>query len=115
MNLRFTIVVLFLLSLMLLSATTAVHCERTMSLTVCQELVNYARSYEARSTYHNRAARAYMSQIQSFAKQPTNSNTSAVMDDLFAQYDQQRTLERKFLDLYRQASDEANNCMKSAQ
>ncbi len=86
MNLKFAIVVLLTVSFMLLSATAPVYCERTLSLTVCQELVNSARSYEARSTYHNQAAKAYMAQIQSFAKQPTNQNTSAVMDNLFTQY-----------------------------
>jgi hypothetical protein len=115
MNLKFALIVLAILSMLLLSGTGPVHCERTLSLTLCQELVASARNYEARSVYHNRAAKAYMQQIQSLANQPSNPGTVSAMDTLVAQYDQNRVLEQKFLDLYRQVSDEANNCMKSAQ
>ncbi|MGO9568165.1 MAG: hypothetical protein ACLP5H_11540 [Desulfomonilaceae bacterium] len=115
MNLKFALIVLAILSLLLLSATGPVHCQRTLSLTVCQELVNSARGYEARSAYHNRVAKALTVQIQTMAKQPSNAGTVSAMDNLFAQYDENRAMEQKFLDLYRQVSDEANNCMKSVQ
>jgi len=113
MNLKFALNVLAILSLLLLSATGPVHCERTLSLSLCQELVSSARNYEARSAYHNRVAKAYMGQIENMAKQPKNQGTIAAMDSLFAQYDENRVLEHKFMDLYRQISDEANKCMKS--
>jgi hypothetical protein len=115
MNLKFALIVLAVFSLLLFSATGPVHCERTMSLTVCQELVNSARGYEARSAYHNRVAKTLMSQIQTMAKQPNTSATVSAMDTLFSQYDENRVMERKYMDLYRQVSDEANNCMKSLQ
>ncbi len=115
MNLKFALIVLAILSVLLLSAIGPVHCERTLSLTVCQELVNSARNYEARSAYHNRVAKALMTQIQTLAKTSSNSGTVSAMDSLVSQYDQNRVLEQKFLELYRQASDEANNCMKSVQ
>jgi len=113
MNLKFALTVLAILSLLLFSATGPVHCERTLSLTLCQELVNSARGYEARSAYHNRVAKAFMMQIENMAKQPKNQGTVAAIDNFFAQYDENRVLEHKFMDLYRQVSDEANNCMKS--
>ena len=115
MNLKFALVVLAILSLLLLSATGPVHCARTLSLTVCQELVNSARGYEARSAYHNRVAKALMMQIQTMSKQPSNPGTVSAIDNLFSQYDENRVMEQKFMDLYRQVSDEANNCMKSVQ
>ncbi len=115
MNLKFALIVLAIVSSLLFSATGPVHCERTLSLTVCQELVNSARGYEARSAYHNRVAKAFMMQIENMAKQPKNQGTVAAMDSLFSQYNQNRVMEQKFLELYRQVSDEANNCMKSVQ
>jgi hypothetical protein len=115
MNLKFALIVLAIVSALLLSVTAPVHCDRTLSLTLCQELLASARNYEARSAYHNRVAKALMLQIQALAKQASNAGTSSAMDSLFSQYDQNRVLEQKFLDLYRQVSDEANNCMKSAQ
>jgi hypothetical protein len=115
MNLKFALVVLAILSMLLFSATGPVHCERTLSLTVCQELVNSARGYEARSAYHNRVAKALMQQIQTMAKLPSNSGTSSAIDNLFSQYDENRVMEQKFIELYRQVSDEANRCMKSVQ
>jgi len=115
MNLKFALVVLAIVFSLLFSATGPVHCERTLSLTVCQELVNSARGYEARSAYHNRVAKALMMQIQTMAKQPSNPGTVSAIDSLFGQYDENRVMEKKFIELYRQVSDEANNCMKSVQ
>ena len=83
MNLKFALIVLAIVSSLLFSATGPVHCERTLSLTVCQELVNSARGYEARSSYHNRVAKAFMMQIENMAKQPKNQGTVAAMDSLF--------------------------------
>ena len=42
---------------------------------------------------------------------PKNQNTISAMDSLYAQYDQNRLLEIKFKELYRQATDEAQRCM----
>jgi len=90
-------------------------CDRSMYLGVCQELVNTARSYEARSTYHQNIARSIQVQIESMARLPKNQGTIMVMENLFAQYDQNRALEIKFRALFRQSNDDADRCMKSAE
>lgn len=115
MNLKFALIISVIFSSMLFPATGPVHCASTLSLTVCQELVNSARSYEARSAYHNNVAKALMIQIQTMSKQPSNAGTVSAIDNLFTQYDENRVMQQKFMDLYRQVSDEANNCMKSVQ
>ncbi len=98
-----------------LAATSPADCDRSMYLGVCQELVNTARAYEARSTYHNTIARSLQMQIESLAKLPKNQGTIMAMENLFAQYDQNRALENKFRALFRKANDEAERCMKSAE
>jgi hypothetical protein len=86
-----------------------------MYLGLCQEIVNNARSYEARANYHNQIAKSLMAQIENFAKLPKNSATAQAVDNLFASYEENRAMERKFLDLYRKSSLEADKCMQSAQ
>lgn len=113
MNLRSSIIVFTLLSLSVLCATNPGYCERTWYLSVCQELVSSARAYEARAEAHNKIARSFMLQIENMAQLPKNQGTIAAMDNLFAQYDQNRKMEHKFRELYRQATEEAKQCMKS--
>lgn len=94
------------------AATPVTAVERTMYLNVCQELVTQARAYEARATQHNSIAKAFQMQIENLAKMPKTQSTVTTMDSLFSQYDQNRLLEIKFRELYRQTSDEAERCMK---
>ncbi len=91
------------------------NCQPGMVLNVCQELLNNARMYEARASNHNRAAKVIQTQIESMAKLPKNDGTIQAIDNLFAQYDQNRSLESKYRELYKQATEEANRCMKSAE
>ncbi len=116
MNLKSLFIVLTLFSvLLILPAGPAFSEERTMYLSVCQELVNQARNYEARAVAHSRIAKGFMNQIENLAKLPKNQGTIQAMDNLFSQYDQNRELERKFRELYRKSSDEAKQCMKSVE
>lgn len=116
MNLKSTFIVLTLLSVLLISfAGPAFSEERTMYLSVCQELVNQARAYEARAVAHSRIAKGFMNQIENLAKVNKTQGTIQAMENLFSLYDQNRELERKFRELYRKASDEAKQCMKSVE
>jgi|GEM_PF-625816 len=113
MNLKSLVLSLAIVSLLLFAATTPVPAvERTMYLNVCQELVSQARSYEARATQHNNIAKGFQMQIENLAKMPKTQSTVSAMDSFFSQYDQNRLLEIKFRELYRQTSDEAERCMK---
>jgi len=115
MNLKSAFTIVAMLSLLLVGVAGPALSEKTMYLNVCQELVNQARVYEARAVYHNKTARAFMMHIENQAKLPKNQGTIAAMENLFSQYDQNRELENKFRELYRQASEEAKRCMKSAE
>lgn len=113
MSLKPLVMSLAIASLILLGATAPVSAvERTMYLNVCQELVSQARSYEARASQHNNIAKSFQMQIENLAKMPKTQSTVSAMDSLFSQYDQNRLLEIKFRELYRQTSDEAERCMK---
>lgn len=114
MSLKQSLIIATALCALLIAATGPAFAERTMYLNVCQELVNQARSYEARAAAHGRIAKSLMSQIESLAKLPKNQGTMAAMDNLFAQYDENRALESKFRGLYKQATSESEQCMKSA-
>jgi len=92
-----------------------VYCENAMLLNLCQELVSKARGYEARATSHARAAKNFMLHIENTAKLAKNQGTIAAMDNYFARYDQHRSMERKFMDLYRKTASEAKQCMKSVE
>jgi len=87
---------------------------RTNFLSVCQELMNQARTYEARASYHGQVCKALMQQIETVARQPKNDATISAIDQYFAQYDENRSLEHKFRELYKQATEDAKQCMKSA-
>lgn len=112
MNPRSLIISLAICSLLLMLAAGPAYPDRTLYLTVCQELVNQARSYEARAGFHNSVAKSYQMQIENLAKMPKNQGTISQMDTFFAQYDQNRLLELKMRELYRQATEEADRCMK---
>lgn len=113
MNLRSAAIFLIILTCVLNSVP--VFAERTMYLNVCQELVNSARAYEARATFHARTAKNIQAQIETYSRMPKDSNISQMIDTLFAQDHENRVLETKFRDLYRQTSEEAKKCMKSAE
>jgi len=112
MNPKSVIISVTICSLLLILAAGPAYPDRTLYLTVCQELVNQARGYEARAAFHNNVAKAYQMQIENLSKMPKNQGTISQMDTLFSQYDQNRLLELKFRELYRQASEEADRCMK---
>jgi hypothetical protein len=106
---------LLIIALCLLAVSPAIPNDRGSYLNVCQELVSSARTYEARSAHHSRVAKQLQSQIENLSRMPRNDSTGQVIDNLFAQYDENRQLESKFRDLFRQSSDEAKKCMKSAE
>jgi hypothetical protein len=99
--------------LLTLPATNTVYSDSAMALNVCQELVNTARSYQSRATWHTSVAQGLQQQIQTVAKQPQTAGTMQIMDNLFQQYDQNRQLATQMNQLYRQYSDQAQQCMKS--
>ena len=115
MSLRSVFVITALLSLLMVAGIGTAYCQGTAVLNVCQELVNSARSYEARATAHGRIAKALSAQIQTMSRQAKSEGTMAAIENLFQQYDENRALENKFRTLYRQATEESERCMKSAQ
>ncbi len=115
MNSKAPAIILALVALMVISATGPAYGDRTTYLVVCQEIVNRARAYEARANQANQVAKALMAQIENLAKYPKNQSTVSGMDSLFSQYDENRAMEQKFRELYRQAQDEAKQCMQQAQ
>ena len=115
MNAKTPVIILALVALIVISAIGPAYGDRTVYLVVCQELVNRARSYEARANMANQVAKGLMMQIEHLAKFPKNQGTIAGMDALFAQYDENRAMEQKFRELYRQAQDEAKQCMQQVQ
>jgi hypothetical protein len=115
MNLKSAFIVFALTILLLVSVGGPGPCQGQQVVTVCQELVNLAASYDARASYHRQVAKAYTIHIESLAKLPKNTTTIQAMDNFFALYDQNRALEAKFKDLYRQTSEEAKRCMKSVE
>jgi hypothetical protein len=99
----------------LLTPAGPAYCDRTVYLTVCQELVTHARAYEARANFHNQVCKNLMVQIEAFSKLAKNQGTISAIDTLFKQYDENRALETKFRQLFRKSSDEADKCMKTAE
>jgi hypothetical protein len=112
MNLKSVLVIISVVSMLLILNSGSAQCQSASSLNVCQELVSSARSYEARATYHNQIAKSLQIQIENVSKLPKNQGTILTMDQLFAQYDENRALESKFRDLSRKATDDAKGCMK---
>ncbi len=115
MSMKSLVIALVAITTIMIADLNVGYCDRTLYLTVCQELVNQARSYEARANQHGQVAKSYQMQIENLAKSPVNQGTVTAMDSLFAQYDQNRALERKFQQMFRDATAEADRCMKSAQ
>ncbi len=115
MKTKTPVIILSLVGLLLIAAIGPAYGDRTAYLVVCQELVNRARAYEARANQANQIAKGLMSQIENLAKFPKNQSTVSGMDALFAQYDENRAMEQKFRELYRQAQDEAKQCMQQVQ
>ncbi len=105
--------VIALMSILLITGPGQVFSDSGMALNVCQELVNNARAYENRATWHNRVCKNLMQQIENMSKLPKNAGTSQALDSLFQQYDQNREMENKLRLLFRQTSEEAERCMKS--
>ncbi|MFC1835131.1 hypothetical protein ACFL2Q_10385 [Thermodesulfobacteriota bacterium] len=114
MNLKAKIILVALIAAVI-SMSAPAQAQKAMYLGLCQELVNTARSYESRAEYHSRVAQGLKSQIEAWAKLPKNPGTIQGMDNLFSQYDEHRTLEQKFRELYRKATQESDKCMKSVQ
>jgi hypothetical protein len=112
MNLRSVLIIFSVVSMSLILNTESVQCQSGSALNVCQELVSSARSYEARATYHSQIAKSLQMQIENVSKLPKNQSTVLTMDQLFAQYDENRALESKFRDMSRKATDDAKGCMK---
>ncbi len=110
---RSIFVVVAFFSILLITGPGQVFSDSGMALNMCQELVNNARNYESRATWHNRVCKNLMQQIENMSKQPKNSGTSQALETLFQQYDQNREMENKFRQLFRQTSEEAERCMKS--
>jgi hypothetical protein len=99
----------------LVTAHTGIgYCENPMHVNLCQELLNQARSYEGRASQHGQSAKGFMSQIEQQAKLPTSRQSISGMDQLFSQYDQHRSMENKFRELYKRTTEEAERCMKAA-
>ena len=115
MRLKSFIIVSVLVALMATWSATCGYCDRTMFLSMCQELVNTARSYEARAAHHKRVAKNIMSQIESQAQLPKTPASIQNIDNLFAQYDEHRAVESKLRELYRKWAAEADKCMQSVQ
>lgn len=115
MSLKSPLIALTVFSLLIIFAAGPAVASRTVYLGLCQELVNQARAYEARANYHNQIAKSLTVIIETQAKLPKTNGTSQVMDSLFNQYDEHRELERKFRELFRKASSEADQCMKNAE
>jgi hypothetical protein len=86
-----------------------------MFLSLCQELVSSARSYDSRAAHHGNVAKSLMQQIENQAQLPKTEATIANMDRLFTQYDEHRAMQTKFNELYKKATEEAQNCMKSVE
>jgi hypothetical protein len=112
MNLKSVLVILSVVSMLLILTAGSAQCQSVSGLNVCQELVSSARSYEARATYHSQIAKSLQMQIENVSKLPKNQGTALTIDQLFAQYDENRSLESKFRDLSRKATDDAKGCMK---
>ncbi|MCA1961228.1 MAG: hypothetical protein LDL33_10565 [Desulfomonile sp.] len=115
MSLKTPLIALTVFSLLLISAAGPAIGGRTVYLGVCQELVSQARAYEARANYHSQIAKSLTALIESQARLPKNAGTIQTMDNLFNQYDENRELERKFRELFRKASSDADQCMKNAE
>lgn len=116
MNHKAALIIFVFVSLLLISITgPACGDSRTQYLVACQQLVSTARGYEAQATAHSQIAKSLQMQIENLSKFPKTQGQALGIDTLFAQYDQNRMLEQKFRELYREAADQAKACMKGAE
>ena len=81
---RSIFVVIALISILFVTGPGQVFSDSGMALNMCQELVNNARNYESRATWHNRVCKNLMQQIENMSKQPKNSGTSQALETLFS-------------------------------
>ncbi|MGD9818172.1 MAG: hypothetical protein AB7V04_05655 [Desulfomonilaceae bacterium] len=110
---RSVFVLIASMSILLVTGPGQVFSDSGMALNVCQELVNNARAYESRATWHNRVCKNLMKQIENMSQGPKNPGTAQALETLFQQYDQNREMENKLRQLFRQTSEEAERCMKA--
>jgi hypothetical protein len=116
MNHKAPLIVFALVSLLLISITGHAYSDsRTQYLVACQQLVSTARGYEAQASAHGQIAKSLQMQIENLSKFPKTQGQALGIDTLFSQYDQNRALEQKFRELYREASEQAKACMKAAE
>jgi hypothetical protein len=116
MNRKAALIFLALVSLLLILITGPAYCEpRTAYLVACQQLVSTARGYEAQASAHGQIAKNLQMQIENVSKFPKSQGQALGIDTLFSQYDQNRALEQKYRELYREAADQAKSCMKAAE
>ncbi len=113
MSLRFIALLIMTFLAITFSGNHCVYSDNTMAMNSCQEILNNARSYESRATWHNQVAKALMQQIQNLSSMPKNSGTMQAIENLFQQYDQNRQMETQMRQLFRQYSEQAQQCMKS--
>lgn len=107
--------VLFILTAALsLSMVVPAESGRGRFLSLCQELVNQARSYESRATHHANEARNLMVRIEQMGSREKSAQTAADLDRLFKDYDEHRAMEKKLRELFRSLSQEADKCMKDS-
>lgn len=107
--------VLLLVVAACLALPSAGFCDRSQYLSVCQELVSSARGYEARANYHGQVSKNLMMSIENYSKLPKNQGTQQALDSLFTQYEENRAMEGKLRSLFREATREADRCMRNAE
>ncbi len=116
MNHKTALIAFALVSIFVISAIGPAYGEsRTTYLFTCQQLMNTARGYEAQASAHGQIAKNLQMQIENLSKMPKTSVQALGLDTLFDQYDQNRALEHKYRELYREASEQAKACMKAAE
>lgn len=113
MSLRFVTLLILTILVVTVSGNNCVYSDNTMALNSCQEILNNARSCESRATWYNQVAKGLMQQIQNLSGMPKNPGTIQAIENLFQQYDQNRQMENQMRQLFRQYSEQAQQCMKS--
>ena len=114
MSVKKNIVLFIFISVLALFMVVPANSGRTRFLGLCQELVNQARSYENRATFHATQARQLTVRIEQLGATRKNAQSSAEIDRLFEEYDEHRAMERKLKELFRKLSEEADKCMKDS-
>ena len=106
---------LLIAALLILAAGTSRAAEKTLQLNLCQELVNQARNYESRAASHASVAKTIRQQIEVHSAQAKTPGMMTIIDSLFAQYDEHRSMENQCRELARKNSEDARKCMKEAE